>query len=133
MQNKARILKIDHARRELEIEAQNQKILKKLVEIQGSRGPLAQTVLQTSKNQSANIVRHLEKKEKEEISASVLERNQSQTSIHRSRSTAMIENKMSVKNTLHSNYRKRELDKIEAENYKLAQKLFSLKSDLTKK
>ena len=42
-------------------------------------------------------------------------------------------NKMSVKNTLHSNYRKRELDKIEAENYKLAQKLFSLKSDLTKK
>ena len=45
----------------------------------------------------------------------------------------MIENKSHAKNTLHSNYRKRELDKIEAENYKLAQKLFSLKSDLTKK
>jgi len=42
----------------------------------------------------------------------------------------MIEHKSK---SLHYNYRKSQMDKIEAENFKLAQKLFNLKSDLGKK
>lgn len=96
--------------------------------IQAGRGPHAHSVLNASPGHSAKIAETVA--QSSPTQGGGLQRNGSQASFKRSQSTAMIEHKSK---SLHYNYRKSQMDKIEAENFKLAQKLFNLKSDLGKK